>query len=121
MQSNMASNVTPKTDAEVAATHFQHPQSQSQQPAYDQIAGVAPDLQTLMNNLQALANRVQAMENKRINFNTDLIGLFETLTAAPTGIPTSPFEQIKLANISGTFYIYAYNTNSKTWKRVAIT
>lgn len=110
----------PKTDAELAAPNFQHPQSQSKQPAYDQIAGIAPDLTTVVNQLQTLTDRVQAMENKRINFNTDIIGLFETVTVAPTGIPTSPFEQVKLANISGTFYIYAYNTNSKTWRRVVI-
>lgn len=100
---------------------FQHPQPQTNQPAYDQIAGVAPDMSVLSAQLQTLTQRVEQMENKRINFNTDIIGLFETVIVAPTITPTSPFEQIKLALISGTYYIYAYNTSSKSWKRVAIT
>lgn len=110
-----------KTDAELAVPHFQHPQSQSQgNPAYGQVFTYKPDTDTLMQQMQDLTNRIEMLENKRINFNTDLIGLFETVLAAPTLTPVSPYDQIKLANISGTFYIYAYNTNSKTWKRVVI-
>lgn len=99
---------------------FQHPQSQSNQPAYGQIANVTPDTSVLVQQIQDLSRRIEAMENKRINLNTDIIGLFETLTVAPTITPTSPFEQIKLVVIAGTYYIYMYNTSSKTWKRVVI-
>lgn len=109
-----------KTDAEVAAPHFQDPQTQSQQPAYGQIAGIAPNPADVQVQIQELLNRVTALETKRINFNTDLIGLFETVTVAPTNIPVSPYDQVKLANIAGTFYIYVYNTNSNSWKRVVI-
>lgn len=101
--------------------HFEHPQSQSQQPAYGEVFSSTPDYSGLDAQVQELTRRIDFLETRRINFNTDIIGLFETVTVAPTGIPTSPYEQIKLANISGTFYIYAYNTNSKSWKRVAIT
>lgn len=109
-----------QTDAEAAAPNFQHPQSQSKQPAYGQIAAIPPNTSDLVQMITDLQNRMSQMENKRINFNTDLIGLFETVTAAPTLKPTSPYEQVKLANISGTFYIYAYNTNSLSWKKVVI-
>lgn len=112
-------NIT-QTDAEKAAPYFQHPQQQQNTPAYDQIAAQTPNTAALQAQIQDLTTRLEILENKRINFNTDLIGLFETVTAAPTIIPVSPYDQFKLANISGTFYIYAYNTNSKTWKRVVI-
>ncbi len=99
---------------------FEHPQSQTNQPSVGQVFSDSLDVSGLNQQIAELTRRIETIENKRINFNTDLIGLFETVTVAPTLIPTSPYEQIKLANISGTFYIYAYNTNSKTWKRVVI-
>lgn len=114
-----------KSDAELAAPHFQHPQPQSQSnPAYGQVYSDNPNQADLMQQIQNLTTRIQQLEVNRatrINLNTDIIGLFETVTVAPTLIPTSPYEQVKLAVISGTYYIYAYNTSSKTWKRVAIT
>lgn len=113
-----------KSDAELAAPHFQHPQTQSQSnPAYGQVYTNNPNQADLLQQIQNLTTRIQQLEVNRatrINLNTDIIGLFETVTVAPTLIPTSPYEQIKLANISGTFYLYVYNTNSKTWKRTVI-
>lgn len=119
MTSQNNSTSKPLTVADVAP-HFQHPQSQSSQPAYGQIAGVSPDTATLTRQIEELTQRLDLIENTRTNLNTDIIGLLETLTVAPTGTPTSLFEQIKLVVIAGTYYIYAYNTNSKTWKRVVI-
>lgn len=100
---------------------FQHPQPQSQSnPAYGQVFTDTPDIGVLKQQMQDLTQRILMLENKRVNFNTDLIGLFETVTAAPTLKPTSPYEQVKLVNISGTFYLYVYSTNSLSWKRVTI-
>lgn len=56
----------------------------------------------------------------RNNFNTDLIGLIEVVTVAPTGIPTSLYQQIKIAVISGTSYIYVYDQVNHAWKRAVI-
>lgn len=110
-----------KTDAELAAPHFQHPQPQSEsKPAYGQVFTDTPNTDLLMQSLEDLTRRIETLEQKRVNFNTDLIGLFETVLVAPTGIPANPYDQIKLANLSGTYYLYAYNTSSKTWKRVVI-
>ena len=110
-----------KTDAELAAPNFQHPQPQGSQPAHDQIDGVQPNIQDLLVQINLLRREIDMLKSKRINANTDIIGLFETVTAAPTLTPRSFLEQIKLANIAGTYYIYAYNTSSKTWRSVAIT
>lgn len=100
--------------------NFEHPQSQTSKPAYGQILGNL-DLTDALFQIQVLTRRVDDLERKRVSFKTDLIDLFETVTVAPTITPRSPYEQVKLANIAGTFYIYAYNTNSLSWKRVAIT
>lgn len=117
-----------KTDAELAEPYFQHPQPQKSQPATGQIAS---DTVPTGEQLQDLTNRVQILENTshgRVVFNTGLIGLFESLTAAPTGLPLSPYDQVKIAKISGTTYLYIYDYNQKTggsasngWFRVAIT
>ena len=107
---------------------FQHPQPQSNnKPAFDQIAGEQATTQVLQSQLQALQQRVQQLQNTRVNLNTDLIGFFESLTAAPTGVPISPYGQVKLARISGTTYLYIYDYNNPTlgsgsngWMRVAL-
>lgn len=94
---------------------FQHPQPQSSsQPAFDQIAGTAATLSTLQQQLQDLQQRVQMKENRRVAINTDLIGFFESLTAAPTGVPISPYGQVKIARIAGTSYLYIYDYNNPT-------
>lgn len=99
---------------------FQHPQPQSEQPIYGQVYSATPDNATLVQMVQDLQIELDALKVKRINFNTDIIGLYESVTVAPTLKPTSPYEQIKIATISGTTYLYAYDVGSLTWKRVTI-
>lgn len=99
---------------------FEHPQPQSNQPEYGQVANTAPDLGTVASDLSALSAKVLQMQNDRINLNTDIIGLFETVTVAPTGVPLGPWSQVKIATIAGTTYLYVYDTASNTWKRVTI-
>lgn len=60
------------------------------------------------------------LNSTRINLNTDIIGLFEVVTAAPTIIPKSPYDQIKIAVIAGTSYIYVYDQVNHAWKRAVI-
>lgn len=112
---------TPKTDAELAEPYFQHPQPQKSTPATGQIA---TDTVPTDEQLQDLINRVQALENTahgRIVFNTGLIGLFETVTVAPTGIPLSPYDQIKISVITGTTALNVYDATNHVWKKVTIT
>lgn len=111
----------PKTDAELAEPHFQHPQPQKQQPATDQIATGIPDTNQ---QLRDLTNRVEQLETTahgRVVFNTGLIGLFETVTIAPTGIPLSPYDQIKISIIAGTTSLNVYDATNHVWKKVTIT
>lgn len=112
-------NKQPKTDAELAESHFQHPQPQSQgNPASDQVFTVNGTQQ----QLQDLTNKVTAIENKKdkVVFNTGIIGLFETVTSLPTtgttannpkGIPLSPYDQVKIFNGK----LYFYDSVNKVW------
>lgn len=114
-------NKTPKTDAELAEPHFQHPQPQKSQPATGQIATSEPDVtQQLLN----LTNRVQILENTahgRIVFNTGLIGLFETVSIVPTGLPLSPYDQVKIYVNSTTYRLYWYDAVGHVWHYVTAT
>lgn len=100
--------------------NFEHPQKQSNQPDYDQVYTSVPDQTQLIQQVQDIQHKVDALIAQRVNLNTDIIGMFETLTAAPTGIPFNVFQQVKLATISGTTYLYLYDTAGHTWKRVAL-
>lgn len=93
---------------------FQHPQSQSMSPAYGQVYSDTPDTSQLLQTIEDLTNRVRNLENKRINFNTDLVGPFETVTAIPTATPptTSPYDQIKIYGTT----LYFYNYTSHAWQ-----
>lgn len=106
---------------------FQHPQSQSSQPAYGQVYSNTPNITDLAAQVQDLNSRFNLLSSKRINLNTDLIGLFQTVTAAPTQIPNNPYQQIQIAIISGTHYLYIYDPTtpvggsaSNGWFRVTI-
>lgn len=97
---------------------FQHPQPQSNQPAQDQIAGIDTVEEQQIASLQQGFGQ---MENKRVNLNTDIIGLFETVTIAPTLTPKSPYDQIKISVISGTTALNVYDATNHVWKKVTLT
>lgn len=99
---------------------FKHPQPQSSQPAYGQVFSDSPDPTLQVQDEDELKRRVSFLESKRTNLNTDILGLFETVTVAPTGTPFNIFQQIKLATISGTTYLYIYDTKAHAWLRVAL-
>lgn len=111
-----------KTDAEIAEPHFQHPQPQSQgKPATDQIDTgqiSTPD------QLRDLTNRVQILEtvaHGRVVFNTGLIGLYETVGIVPTGIPLSPYDQVKFYSNSTTYRLYMYDALNHVWRYATLT
>lgn len=96
---------------------FQHPQSQSMQPV---LSGSTPDINTVSQAISEVQNQMTSFQNRRINLNTDIIGLFETVFVAPTLIPNGPYGQLKIALISGTYYFYAYTGVSGGWKRTTL-
>lgn len=50
-------------------------------------------------------------EATRINLNTDVIGMFETVAAIPAGVPVTPYNQIKIYNNT----LYFYDSLGHAW------
>lgn len=51
----------------------------------------------------------------------DVFGLFETVSAAPTGIPKTWFDQIKIYTNGATLRLYWYDATNATWHYVTAT
>lgn len=100
---------------------FEHPQPQSNQPAFGQVANSAPNTNELVGNIADINNKIEQLQNKRTNFNTDIIGLYETVSVAPTGVPTSPYEQIKIYVNGATLRFYWYDSVAHVWHYVTAT
>ena len=78
-----------------------------------------------------LENRINELERKysnhlhdgnagnRINL-FDIFGKVECLSVAPTLIPQTVFDQVKVATVAGTVYLYVYDSLSAAWKKVTI-
>lgn len=49
------------------------------------------------------------------------IGLFETVSAVPTGKPTNLLNQIKFYSSGGTRRIYIYDAKNDTWRYATLT
>ena len=89
------------------------------------------DIQQLKDQVQRLQQKVDDLQRKfdmhfhdgnnsqKVNLQ-DVFGTFQTLIAAPTIIPTGVYDQIQIALISGTYYLYVYDTINKVWKKVTI-
>lgn len=114
-------NKIPKSDAELAEPHFQHPQPQKNTPATGQIATGESDTAQQLQDLTRRILNLEGMTNGRIVFNTGIIGLFETVSVAPTGIPTSPYDQVKIYVNSTTYRLYWYDGVGHAWHYVTAT
>ena len=100
---------------------FQHPQPQSEQPAYGQVYSNALSNDDLQKQVQQLSSRLDLFINKRINWNTDIIGLFETVSAVPTLTPTKPYDQIKFYSNATTYRLYVYDQTNQVWRYATLT
>jgi hypothetical protein len=60
-------------------------------------------------------------QGTRINFNTDIIGLFETVSVVPTNVPKSPYDQVKVYVSGATYRLYWYDANGGVWHYVTAT
>lgn len=51
----------------------------------------------------------------------DLDGLFETVDTAPTTVPKSIYDQVKIYVNGSTYRLYWYDNNANTWHYVTAT
>lgn len=90
----------------------------SSRDAQDQ-AGTDQD--TLADQISSLEQRVGDIENKRINIDTDVFGLFETVSAVPAGIPQTVYDQVKIYVNGATLRLYWYDSVAHVWHYVTAT
>lgn len=77
-------------------------------------------IQGRLTALEGLTRELQA-RTFPINFNTDIQGLFETVSAAPTNIPKSPYDQVKIYVNGATYRLYWYDGVGHAWHYVTAT
>lgn len=119
---------SPNNQPKEEKPRFEHPQPQSDySPAHGQVVGPPPQIADIQIQLDSLDQKLTDYINRRINLNTDILGLLQTVTKAPVQIPNSIYQQVQIAIISGTTYLYIYDvtqpaggTASNGWFRVAL-
>lgn len=66
--------------------------------------------------IDELARSIQSIQQKRVNLNTDIIGLFEVVSVVPTGIPRDVYDQVKIYTNSTTYRLYWYDQVNDAWR-----
>ncbi len=101
---------------------FQHPQPQGISPYAGQ-QEFNPDgtlsMSPTMLELSSLGQKLPPQP--RVNFNTDIIGLFQTVSVAPTQTPVSPYQQIQIYVNSTTYRLYVYDNTAGVWHYATLT
>ncbi len=69
-------------------------------------------------NITPVDEGVQQPEQRRMQ---EILGMFQTVTAAPTVTPFNWQNQIQIYSSGGTFRIYIYDTASNAWKYATLT
>jgi len=84
-----------------------------------QIQQLQGQISSLQSQLDALQKQTNNFDSARVNL-FDLFGTFPTVKAAPTLVPSTPYDQVKIAHISSTWYLYIYDTVGAVWKKVTL-
>jgi len=73
---------------------------------------------TPLENLRDFSPKPNEYDPKDVR---NLTGLFETVSAAPTGYPKTFWGSIKIYENGSTYRLYIYSEGSKTWRYVTLT
>lgn len=79
---------------------------------------VKKDIDQIKRDIEDLKTGVN---NPHMELDTDIFGLFETVSVAPTTIPKILFDQIKVYKNSTTLRLYVYDANNTAWRFVTLT
>lgn len=69
--------------------------------------------------LQALQREIEDIKhgmNMPVNLDTQVFGLFEVVSAVPTGTPKMLFDQIKIYTNGSTYRLYWYDWVNHNWR-----
>lgn len=105
--------------------------SPNKEPTFDkaQIDAGVPQL-TIQDQIAALSRKIDdairthshdGTGSVRINLSTDILGLFETVSVAPTGTPRDLYDQVKIYVNSTTYRLYWYDSSGHVWHYVTAT
>jgi hypothetical protein len=84
-----------------------------------QITDLQNKLADMQGRLDVIQHQNSRYDDARVNL-FDIFGTFPGITQAPTVVPSTPYDQVQIATISGTTYLYVYDTLNNGWKRVTI-
>lgn len=75
----------------------------------------------LPNNMEPTIkdHRHNGIGDQRINL-TDIVGMFPTVSVAPTHIPRNLYEQLVIYINGATYKLYLYDATNKNWKSVTL-
>lgn len=99
------------------------PDYPTQQSIQQQAGGSTSDMES---RLLALENMIRnqhhnGVEAPPIQLETDIRGLFEVVSAVPTAIPRTVYDQVKIYVNSTTYRLYWYDANAHVWHYVTAT
>lgn len=60
-------------------------------------------------------------EVDHVDLTTDIFGLFETVSTAPTNAPKGPYDQVKIYVNGATYRLYWYDGTANVWHYVTAT
>lgn len=71
-------------------------------------------------HIASLEARIAALEaslhQQFVNLDTNIYGLFEVVSAIPSGTPKSVYDQIKIYTNSTTYRLYWYDQVNHAWR-----
>lgn len=76
------------------------------------------EFEQLKRDLEDLKRNI---DNPHIELDTDLFGLFQTVSVAPTTVPKIAYDQIQIYKNGATLRLYVYDAANQGWRYTALT
>lgn len=98
-----------------------------QAPSPASLGSDQPSVQAQIDSLKAQLDEMirdhahNGLDSQLIDFDTSINGLFETVSAAPTLLPKSPYDQVKIYVNGATYRLYWYDQAGNVWHYVTAT
>lgn len=84
-----------------------------------------PNNEELLRRIENLETQMREHSHNGFSGNQvyirHLLGLFETVSSAPTTTPKTTFDQIKIYSSGGTYRLYVYDPTGGAWRYASLT